>query len=151
MEKSREHNRPLWMLFLDYGNAYDRVDRDKLWETLYTYNIPKNLVNAIKTLYNNTKITVLTDANRTNNNSLPINTGIREDCGLTPAILSETFVVLLSPSRQIIEYYLKTGCDPSNSLCTKSTYSSMLCNIHSWKSFVKQTKNVNNSEVATNI
>jgi hypothetical protein len=41
MEKSREFNQPLYMLFLDYEKAYDRVNRDKLWEILYSYDIPK--------------------------------------------------------------------------------------------------------------
>jgi hypothetical protein len=40
-EKSREFNRPLHMFFLDYEKAYDRVNRDKPWETIHSYDIPK--------------------------------------------------------------------------------------------------------------
>jgi hypothetical protein len=68
------------MSFLDYEKAYGRVNRDKLWETLYSYDIPKNLVNTIKSLYNNTKIIVLTDANKKHTNHQPINTGLRQGC-----------------------------------------------------------------------
>jgi hypothetical protein len=32
MEKRKEFNCPLYMLFLDYEKAYDRVNRQKLWK-----------------------------------------------------------------------------------------------------------------------
>jgi hypothetical protein len=35
-------------------------------------------------VYDNTKIIVLTDANRTHNNILPVNTGLHQGCGLPP-------------------------------------------------------------------
>jgi len=34
MEKRREHNLPLFLLFVDYEKAYDNVSRDKLWEMM---------------------------------------------------------------------------------------------------------------------
>jgi hypothetical protein len=86
IEKCREFNRSLYTLFLDYEKANDKVDRDKLWGTLYSYDIPKNLVNAIKSLYNNTKIIVLTDVNKTYSNSLPVNTGLHQGSGLSPIL-----------------------------------------------------------------
>jgi hypothetical protein len=55
-------------------------------ENLYSYDILKDLVNAIKFVYNNTKMIVLTDANKTHNNSLPISTGIHQVCGLSPIL-----------------------------------------------------------------
>ena len=34
MGKRREHNLPLFLLFVDYEKAYDNVSRDKLWEMM---------------------------------------------------------------------------------------------------------------------
>ena len=34
MEKRKEHNLPLFLLFIDYEKAYDNVNRDKLWEMM---------------------------------------------------------------------------------------------------------------------
>jgi hypothetical protein len=34
MEKRKEHNLPLFLLFTDYEKAYINVNRDKLWEMM---------------------------------------------------------------------------------------------------------------------
>ena len=44
------------MLFLDSEKAYDQVNSDKLRNILESYNILSNLLNAIKSLYETTKI-----------------------------------------------------------------------------------------------
>jgi hypothetical protein len=47
IEKRREYNLSLFLLFLDYEKAYDKVDRCKLRNILIEYGLPLNLVNAI--------------------------------------------------------------------------------------------------------
>jgi len=42
IEKRKEHNLPLFLLFIDYEKAYDNVNRDKLWEMMDN-KIPKYL------------------------------------------------------------------------------------------------------------
>jgi len=34
LEERKEHNFPLFVLFIDYEKAYDNVNRDKLWEMM---------------------------------------------------------------------------------------------------------------------
>jgi sorting nexin-29 len=34
IEKRKEHNLRIFLLFIDYKKAYDNVNRDKLWETM---------------------------------------------------------------------------------------------------------------------
>ena len=34
IEKRKEHNLPLFLLFIDYEKAYDNVNRDKPWEMM---------------------------------------------------------------------------------------------------------------------
>jgi len=53
MEKRREHNLPLFLLYIDYGKAYDNVSRSKLWEMIDN-KIPNYLLNTIKCIYRNT-------------------------------------------------------------------------------------------------
>lgn len=57
IERRREYNLPLFLLFLDYEKTYDRIHRSKLWEIFSGYRLPINLINAIKSLYDNTCIT----------------------------------------------------------------------------------------------
>ena len=57
MEKRKEHNLPLFFLFIDYEKAYDKVNRDKLWEMMDN-KIPNYLLNTIKCIYRNTKIRI---------------------------------------------------------------------------------------------
>jgi hypothetical protein len=34
IEKRKEHNKQLFLLFIDYETAYDNVNREKLWEMI---------------------------------------------------------------------------------------------------------------------
>ena len=40
VEKTREHNDTLYMLFVDLKNAYDSVPRQALWKVLETCGVP---------------------------------------------------------------------------------------------------------------
>jgi len=51
MDKHWEFNQPLYIAFIDLEKAFDRVPRQKLWESLDIYNIPKPLKRAIMSLY----------------------------------------------------------------------------------------------------
>ena len=57
MEKRKEHNLSLFLLFIDYKKAYDNVNRDKLREMMEN-KIPNYLQNTIKCIYRNTKIRI---------------------------------------------------------------------------------------------
>ena len=83
MEKRKEFNLPIYLLFLDYEKAYDRVRRPILWNILEEYEIPKNLINAIKSMYDNTSITIEGD-NKSKREI--INQGLRQGCGLSPIL-----------------------------------------------------------------
>jgi retron-type reverse transcriptase len=36
IEKRKEHNLPLYILFVDYEKVYDNINRDKLWKMMET-------------------------------------------------------------------------------------------------------------------
>jgi len=57
IKKRKEHNLPLFLLFIDYEKAYDNVNRDKLWEMMDN-KIPNYLINTIKCIHRNTKVRI---------------------------------------------------------------------------------------------
>jgi hypothetical protein len=91
MEKRKEHNLPLFLLFIDYEKAYDNVNRDKLWEMMDN-KIPNYLLNTIKCIYRNTKIRIKFNGGI----SEPIHTNkeVRQGCGLSPVL----FNIYINPS-----------------------------------------------------
>ena len=104
MEKRREFNLPLFLLFLDYEKAYDRVDRQKFWEILKDYNVPQNLINPIKSIYDNTQIVL------NKRSPFKVNQGLRQGCSLSP-ILFDTYInkiiqewQLLKPTLKVLNY-----------------------------------------------
>ena len=85
MEKRKEHNLPLFLLFIDYEKAYDNVNRDKLWEIMDN-KIPDYLLNTIKCIYRNTKIRI--KFNDGISLTIHINKGVRQGCGLSPVLFN---------------------------------------------------------------
>ena len=57
IKKRKEHNLPLFLLFIDYEKAYGNVNRDKLWEVMNN-KVPNYLLNTIKCIYRNTKVRI---------------------------------------------------------------------------------------------
>ena len=58
MEKRREFNLQTHMAFLDLEKAFDRVDRNQLWQILNRIGIPYHLIEVIKSLYKNTSVQI---------------------------------------------------------------------------------------------
>ena len=79
--KRKEHNLPLFLLFIDYGNAYDNVYRDKLWEMMGN-KIPKYLLNTVKCIYRNTSVRII--FNDGSYKPIHINKEVRQGYGLSP-------------------------------------------------------------------
>jgi hypothetical protein len=57
IEKRKEHNLPLFLLFVDYEKAYNNVNRDMLWKIMQE-KIPSSLLKIIKCIYRNTKLSI---------------------------------------------------------------------------------------------
>ena len=52
-EKTIEYNKELNLVFVDQEKAFDRVDRNKLWQTLEEYSIRGQLLDNIRAIYAN--------------------------------------------------------------------------------------------------
>ena len=46
------------MCFMDLEKAYDRVDRSKLWQVLWEYEIEEKAIGSIRSLYRNSRACV---------------------------------------------------------------------------------------------
>jgi hypothetical protein len=58
MEKRREFDLETHMAFVDLENAFDRVDRNQLWQILNRRGIPYRLIEVIKSPYKNTTVQI---------------------------------------------------------------------------------------------
>jgi hypothetical protein len=85
MENRKEFNCALYMLFLGYEKAYDRVNTQNLWKFVENYGVPKNLLNLIQSIYEITTIKIKLDAGKTTE-AFEVNQGLRQGCGLSPLL-----------------------------------------------------------------
>ena len=85
MEKRKEHNLPLLLLFIDYEKPYDNVYRDKLGEMMDN-KIPNYLLNKIKCIYRNTNIRI--KFNYGISEPIHIFNGVRQECCLSPVLFN---------------------------------------------------------------
>ena len=51
IEKAREFQKNIYFCFIDYANAFDYVDHNKLWKILKEMGIPDHLICLWRNLY----------------------------------------------------------------------------------------------------
>ena len=83
-EKVIEHDRELNIVFVDQEKAFDRVNRDKLWQTLELYHIQGQLLDNIRAIYANSMSAVRTSGGLTD--WFDITSGVRQGCVLSPLL-----------------------------------------------------------------
>lgn len=86
IEKRKEHNLPTFLAFIDYEKAFDKVNRNKLWNIMIK-SYPQHLVRAIQSLYHENQIMIEINGKR-NNTKKAINQGVRQGCPLSPALFN---------------------------------------------------------------
>ena len=86
MEKARDHQRELFICFIDYKKAFDCVDHQIIWCTLKDMGVPEHLIVVMRNLYTNQKSTVRTEYGETSN--IPICKGVRQGCILSPLLFN---------------------------------------------------------------
>ena len=78
MEKRVEFNLETHFCFIDFEKAYDRVEREKLFEILRERKIPSSIIQIIKTMYDGTIIRVRLENEMSE--YAEINQGLRQGC-----------------------------------------------------------------------
>lgn len=83
-EQSIEWQSPLYMLFVDFKQAFDSVDRNMLWTILASYGIPAKMTNLIKQLYRNATCKVVHRGKL--GSPFMIRSGVKQGCILSPLL-----------------------------------------------------------------
>ena len=60
LKKAREFQKNIYFCYIDYANAFDYVDHNKLWKILKEMGIPDHLTCLLRNLYVGQKATVRT-------------------------------------------------------------------------------------------
>jgi len=82
LDKAEATQTSLFVTFLDWEKAFDRVKQDKLLEALQRMNIPPKFRSAITSLYNNPQFRV--KVGDSESEWMKQSTGIRQGCPLSP-------------------------------------------------------------------
>jgi len=80
-EKAREFQKNICFCFIDYAEAFDCVDHNKLWKILKEMGIPDHLTCLLRNLYEGQEATVRTGHGATD--WFQIGKGIRQGCILS--------------------------------------------------------------------
>ena len=86
IEKTRELQKNIYFCFIDYANAFDYVDHNKLWKILKEIRIPDHLTCLLRNLYAGQEATVRTGHGPTD--WFQIGKGVRQGCILSPCFFN---------------------------------------------------------------
>ena len=84
MGKAREFQKNIYFCFIDYAEAFDCVDHNKLWKILKEMGIPDHLTCLLRNLYAGQEETVRTGHGTTD--WFQIGKGVRQGCILSPCL-----------------------------------------------------------------
>ncbi|VDP58946.1 unnamed protein product [Schistosoma curassoni] len=82
VEQSVEWNSSLYINFVDYGNAFDSIDRRTLWKLLRHYGVPEKIFNIIRNSYDGLQCKVVDEEQLTD--AFEVRTGVKQGCLLSP-------------------------------------------------------------------
>ena len=97
VEKSREHNTPLFVLFVDLRKAYNSVPSSALWQVLEKCGIPPRMLSVIRSLHNGMYAAVRTGGGTTD--KISVTSGLRQGCTLAPSLFNIYFSAMVNSWR----------------------------------------------------
>jgi len=86
MEKHYEFNKDLYIIFVNYKQAYDSINRKELWKTMISFGIPKKYVDMVKLC--NAKAVCKVKFLRELSSEFEINSGLRQGDALSPTLFN---------------------------------------------------------------
>lgn len=103
LEKMAEYNKNCNIVFIDFKQAFDSVDRPTLWQLLLYYSVPTKIVNLIRELYNGLQSCV--KVNLDYMDFFKVTTGVCQGCILSLTLFNIDIDYLMS----ILERQVKAG------------------------------------------
>ena len=86
METAKEHNRNVYMCFIDYKKAFEYVDHERLWVIPQEMGVSVHLIVLMRTLYTKQEATIRTEFGETD--TINIGKGVRQVCMLSPLLFN---------------------------------------------------------------
>ena len=86
VEKAREHNQSLYMLFVDLRKAYDFVPRQALWKVLEKCGVPPKLLSLVKSCHEGMRAKVRVGSTTTE--EFEVRNGLRQGFTLAPTLFN---------------------------------------------------------------
>ena len=83
-EKTIEYKNQMNIAFIDQEKAFDRVNREILWDVLENYGIKGTLLDCVRAIYIESESAIRTSAGLTN--WFPVTSGVRQGCVLSPLL-----------------------------------------------------------------
>ena len=102
MQKSREHRKNLYIAFVDFVKAFDRVNRDLLLIILGKLGCPPKFIRIIRKLYTDVSARLIMDGELTQ--SFQYNRGVKQGCKLARTLFGMYPAVLLLLAFKDIRY-----------------------------------------------
>ena len=85
IEQCTEWQRQLYINFVDFEKAFDSVHREILWRFFRAYGIPQQIIDIIKSFYNN-----FTRRVGNSETSFEVKTGVRQGCTMSAMLFNMT-------------------------------------------------------------
>ena len=103
MEKAREHNTYVFVLFVDLRKAYDSMLCQALWLVLEKYGIPPLLLRLIQSLHDRMKAKVSVDGATTP--IIEVNNGLMQGCTIAPSPFNLYFNLVIGVDRAMQPFW----------------------------------------------
>ena len=85
-EKCIEQDRPLYIVFVDFTNAFDTVGRTGLWQLLRKYGCPEKFTTIIESLHTGMMVNVRNGGEVSD--TFAITNGVKQGCVMAPTLFS---------------------------------------------------------------
>jgi Reverse transcriptase (RNA-dependent DNA polymerase) len=95
---TQKYGSRVYVAFMDFTQAYDSVDRNKLWSHLQKLQVPPYLLNIIKAMYTDDSYVLVDGGKRTS--AIHPTKGVKQGCPLSPllfALYINDFIQTLPP------------------------------------------------------
>ena len=81
-EKFLEKGKEVYWAFMDLEKAYDRIDREGLWDVLRMYGVGGRLLRGVKSFYTDSRACVR--VGQSESEWFPVKVGLRQGCVMSP-------------------------------------------------------------------
>ena len=128
MEKYREGQKNLSIVFIDLEKAYDRVPREELWRSLRLRGVPEYLIECIKDMYQECNTSVVCAAGESE--SFQVKVGLHQGSALSPFLFVTLMDVLTEDVRLELPWAMLYADDIA--MCMVET-ADLNVNLEAWR------------------